>query len=210
MRVRRILTPVTKSPRHHGKLQDRILVVDVESTCWKGDTPLGERSEIIQIGTAFIDVETNRREEDWRQSIMVRPVVSSVSSFCTELTGLTQERVLEGKSFGEACHHLRENYLSNGRVWASYGDYDRTMFEKGCAPPGPRYPFGKRHLNVKALFALVMALDREVGLPKALEIAGLPLEGRLHDGGDDAWNIAGLLVWILQRARVGSEVGGKV
>ena len=29
---------------------DRILVVDVEATCWEGDPPPGQISEIIEIG----------------------------------------------------------------------------------------------------------------------------------------------------------------
>ena len=30
---------------------DRILVVDIEATCWEGNPPPGQTSEIIEIGT---------------------------------------------------------------------------------------------------------------------------------------------------------------
>ena len=39
---------------------DRILVVDVEATCWEGDPPPGQTSEIIEIGLCVLDVPTLR------------------------------------------------------------------------------------------------------------------------------------------------------
>ena len=42
---------------------DRILVVDVESTCWAGDPPLGQMSEIIEIGLGVVDVAALERVE---------------------------------------------------------------------------------------------------------------------------------------------------
>lgn len=38
-----------------------------------------------------------------RHRIIVRPEQSTVSAFCTELTGLTQAEVDAGVSFAEAC-----------------------------------------------------------------------------------------------------------
>ena len=32
-----------------GKL-DKILVVDIEATCWEGKPPAGEQNEIIEVG----------------------------------------------------------------------------------------------------------------------------------------------------------------
>ena len=37
---------------------DQILVVDVEATCWEGDPPPGQISEIIEIGLCVLDVAT--------------------------------------------------------------------------------------------------------------------------------------------------------
>ncbi|WP_245887494.1 3'-5' exonuclease [Umezawaea tangerina] len=173
---------------------DRVLVVDVEATCWAGRPPDGETSEIIEIGLCELDVESGRRMG--KHSILVRPERSSVSEFCTSLTTLTPEQVAGGVTYAEACRLLRKDFRSRDRVWASYGDYDRKQFERQGA-----YPFGPRHLNVKTLFALTRNLPREVGLAEALRIAGLPLEGTHHRGDDDAWNIAALLAGILLSAR---------
>lgn len=180
---------------------DQVIVVDVESTCWEGEPPPGQESEVIEIGVCALDVASGRRLE--RRSILVKPERSTVSPFCTRLTTLTQEQVDGGIPFRQACAMLRETCLTKDRVWASYGDYDRRQFERQGQARAVGYPFGPGHLNVKSLFALTHALSREVGMSEALALLNLPLEGVHHRGGDDAWNIAGILSELLLRRRAG-------
>jgi inhibitor of KinA sporulation pathway (predicted exonuclease) len=178
---------------------DQILVIDVEATCWQGDSPPGQDREIIEIGLCILDVAKLQRGDN--PSILVRPVHSTVSDYCTRLTTLTQEEVEGGISLREACDTLRRNYHSRERLWASYGDYDRKQFERECKAHGIEYPFGDGHINVKSLFAVVRHLSGEVPLDKAMAMAGFPLQGTHHRGADDAWNIARLLADILLKAR---------
>jgi inhibitor of KinA sporulation pathway (predicted exonuclease) len=180
-----------------ASLYDRIVVVDVEATCWEGMPPPGQQSEIIEIGVCTLDPETRERGES--ASILVRPERSRVSPFCTELTTLTQGQVDQGIRFADACALLQEDYCSRERVWASYGQYDRGQFERQCESLYVEYPFGAEHLNVKALFAEIYGLPRQVGMGRALRTLKLPLEGTHHRGGDDAWNIAAILAWLLER-----------
>ena len=187
------------------KQLDKIVVVDVESTCWEGSPPHGEESEIIEVGLCLLDVATGAR--DVKHSILVRPERSTVSPFCTRLTTLTQEAVAGGVPFARACAILRDEYNSRERVWASYGDYDRRQFHRQCQERGIPYPFGPTHVNVKNLFALAMNLEEEVSLVEALSLLGWQLEGTYHRGDDDAWNIARLLAEILQRSRQQPAVG---
>ncbi|MEM7370393.1 MAG: 3'-5' exonuclease [Bacteroidota bacterium] len=182
--------------RSRHKLLDKIIIIDVESTCWKGKPPMGERSEIIEIGCCLLDVKTGELTEN--QGILVKPVNSRVSDFCTELTTLTQNQVDAGISFQAACRLLQEEYLSKNRVWASFGDYDRKQFGRQCEATGIPYPFGSRHLNVKTLCALKHGWDREVGMAMVLERLDLPLMGTHHRGVDDALNIAKILWTLLQ------------
>jgi inhibitor of KinA sporulation pathway (predicted exonuclease) len=187
-----------------ARLLDRILVIDVESTCWPAwEQPAGVESEIIEIGVAEVTVET--AEIVSNTGILVRPQRSAVSPFCTQLTTLTQAQVDAGVTFEEACRTLRKQYSADERAWASYGDYDRSQFERQCKSFGVRYPFGKTHFNVKALFALVNVLPREVGMDDALRRSGLPLEGTHHRGVDDARNIANILCGLLRAARRGDS-----
>src|SRR5262245_46948443 len=158
-----------RSP-HVAKRLDQVIVVDVEATCWEGEPPPGEESEIIEIGVCPLEISTGRRLE--KRSILVRPERSHVSTFCTSLTTLTSEQVTRGISFAEACAILRKEYLTRERPWASFGDYDRNQFDRQCRATGVPYPFGGRHLNVKTLFGLVRRLAVEIDAAAAVALLG--------------------------------------
>lgn len=174
---------------------DQILVVDVEATCWQGDPPAGEESEIIEVGLCLLDVGTGQRGQP--QAILVKPQRSQLSEFCRQLTTLTPEMLAEGQAFSSACNLLVTAYLSNVRTWASYGDYDREKFQSQCDAWGIPYPFGRSHINVKNLLALSLGLKHEVNLQRGMDLLGLPFEGTIHRGVDDAWNIAAMLARML-------------
>lgn len=176
---------------------DQVLIIDVEATCWEHTPPPDQVSEIIEVGLCMLDVTTWQPHS--KRRILVRPESSTVSHFCTQLTGLTQEQVDRGISFAEACSLLKAEYASHERVWASYGEADRLRFERQCQSRQVAYPFAPRHINIKALLALWYGLPKEVGMAAALKIAGLPLEGTHHHGDDDAWNIATLFAGIMKR-----------
>ncbi|MDJ0556827.1 MAG: 3'-5' exonuclease [Microcoleaceae cyanobacterium MO_207.B10] len=179
---------------------DNIIFIDIEATCWEKHPPPNQESEIIEIGVCLVDVALAKPIT--KESILVKPERSQVSEFCTKLTTLTQSQVDGGIAFDEACLKLRKNYDSLERVWASWGEYDKNMFEKQCKARGVKYPFGMRHINVKNLFALVKNLPKEVGMANALQLLDIPLEGTHHRGADDAWNIGKISAQLLLQARM--------
>lgn len=174
-------------------------VVDVEATCWSEQPPPGQVNEIIEIGLSVVDLDTLERVGKHR--ILVKPERSQISPFCTELTGLTQAEVDGGVSFEQACRQLARDHQAGERPWASWGDYDRKQFERQCQASGAPYPFGRRHLNAKLVFAEANGLRKRPGMAQALQMAGLPLEGRHHRGDDDAWNIAALILQLAGQER---------
>ncbi|MGW0934393.1 exonuclease domain-containing protein [Streptomyces sp. NPDC002666] len=178
-------------------------VIDIEATCWDGQPPPGAVSEIIEIGLTVVDLHA--RERLARHRVLVRPVRSSVSAFCTELTGLTRAEVDTGLPFADACRLLAAEHRAGNRAWASWGDYDRKQFTRQCGATGTPYPFGQRHTNAKIPFTATHGLRKRPGMAQALRIAGLPLEGRHHSGADDAWNIAALILDVVARAGWPSE-----
>ncbi len=103
-------------------------VVDVEATCWAGEPPAGQVSEIIEIGLTTVDLGSGERTGRYR--LLVRPARSVVSGFCTELTGLTQQEVDGGIGFAEACRVLAAEHHAGSRAWASWGDYDKNQFRR--------------------------------------------------------------------------------
>jgi len=146
---------------------------------------------VIEMGVCLLDIRSGEITD--RQSILIRPVYSSVSEFCTKLTTLTQEVVEKGIGFREACLKLEDEYQTKKRVWASYGDFDRRQFERECRLKKNPYPFGSRHINAKTLFAIKHRLTEEIGMDKALALLGMELVGTHHRGVDDAYNAARIL-----------------
>ncbi len=180
-------------------LIDKIVVVDIEATCWEHDAPLGEKSDIIEIGVVLLDVRTLKLGT--ARQMLIKPTRSTVSVFCTRLTGISQEEAANGIDHSEACAILRREHESDRRLWASYGDYDRRMFERCCAELNVPYPFGPGHLNVKTLLAVTLVLPCEVNLETALGRTGLQFIGRAHCGKDDAFNVGRLLAVLMERGR---------
>ncbi|AGC76804.1 inhibitor of KinA sporulation pathway (predicted exonuclease) [Nonlabens dokdonensis] len=177
--------------------KDQIIIIDLEATCWNGKVPTGQVNEIIEIGICVLN--TNTSVITRQKGILIQPERSTVSTFCTELTTITQELLdKEGVSFKEACTQLREEYHAHHYTWASYGAYDLNMMKKQCKMRGMEYPLAQNHINVKTLFSEVKGLKGKVGMKGALGILNFPLEGTHHRGVDDANNIAKILDWCLK------------
>lgn len=183
------------------KLDPKVLVIDVESTCWEPPDyqPKNQISEIIEVGIAVVDIQKLQIVEN--DSIIIKPERSQVSKFCTQLTTLTQGYVDQGTTFASAMAILRKNYDSENRTFISWGDYDRKMFERNCRDYGVKYPFGPRHMNLKNSFTMLHGLDREPGLDSALDQLGMKLEGTHHRGIDDAKNIAKIFIETVKKFR---------
>jgi len=179
-----------------AKLLDKIVIVDIEATCWEGKIPDGSANDIIEIGICLLDVETGEISDS--RGILIKPERSTVSPFCTQLTTITQEMLdKDGISYKDALNILRKEYNSSSRAWASFGAYDLKQFQRQCSDLGFPYPFGPSHINVKTLFALKNKYKHETGMAGALDFYNIPLEGTHHRGVDDAKNIAKILAKLL-------------
>lgn len=176
----------------------KINIIDIEATCWEGkdDIPQDQRSEIIEIGIAQLDLKT--LEIDKNQGILVKPRYSTVSPFCTGLTTITQEMLdKEGMDIEDAVGIMVKQYGSPFTPWGSFGMYDQRMFRDLKDLYNINYPLHNRHLNIKMLFALICRLPKEVGMDRALSMSNINLDGVHHRGKDDAYNTAKLLSWII-------------
>ena len=177
---------------------DRVLIVDLEATCWDvKPPPAGQQNEIIEIGLCFYDFGADRVHG--KRSILVKPVDSEISDFCTSLTSITARQVQrDGVEFEEACAILLEECWARQTLWASWGSFDRKLFRKQCRRMGLVYPFGEKHINLREVFCHYEG-HRRVGMTEALGIAGLEFHGTHHRGHDDAWNSALLLQHLLRQ-----------
>lgn len=168
----------------------KLLVLDVERTCWAGDPPVGEVPDIIQVGCCIWNSETGVVTP--ATTYHCRPERSLISPFCTALTGITPGRGMRGEPFADVCTRLTEKYGSRNKAWAAFGD-DASDFREQCAAQGVPYPFSESYFNLSALYVLMRGGgDERLGLSAVLERSGLAFTGTPHRAGDDAYNAARL------------------
>ena len=175
---------------------DQVLVIDLESSCWEKEPPKDQVSEIIEIGLCLYDIQQGSLSDP--VSILVRPLRSKVSQYCTGLTGLTQADVDKGIPFADACVRLEQEFKSRQRVWASWWVSDRLAIERQCKRAAVRYPMNVSHVNLKTWFALCSKHKRESGQDRALRSLKLTFEGNRHRGDWDAYNAGRVLRWMLR------------
>jgi inhibitor of KinA sporulation pathway (predicted exonuclease) len=184
---------------------DNIVVINTESTCWEdGKKPENEEQEIIEIGVCLLSVVTLQPHSV--KQIIIKPERSKISEHCFELTGLSQEDVDCGISLSAACDVLRNTFKTKNRVWASYGEYDKKMFNSYCKQNAIEYPFNNRFINVKSMLPIVMGTMKEVNLANALEIIDSDEEYGQHCAVINVGNVARVLA---ETIRGGSAYGTK-
>lgn len=180
------------------------LVVDLEATCDDAGAVPREQMEIIEIGAVLVAGDSLDPIADWQS--FVRPQRHpELTSFCTELTSITQAQVDASPPFPEVLDAFCSWWgalVRSGHgapIFCSWGDYDRKQFKQDCMHHGLKYPLPARHINVKGEFSKALGSSRKFGMAGALKKVGLPLVGTHHRGIDDARNIAKLLPWALGR-----------
>ena len=162
-----------------------IVVIDLEATCWATPEEAAlNTSEIIEVGVCILDAITGEVRSP--RSLIVKPEVSTVSQFCTELTTITPEMVQQGMSFKEAVSTLKSEYGISKKIVAGYGNYDLTMFTRQCERKQIKLPFGPTYLNISAMATLKLKAGKRLSLSRACQAFNLPFEGQLHRGIDDA------------------------
>lgn len=167
---------------------NHIKCFDLEMCCWDdGRDP--RTGEIIEIGIVSIDLV--KREIMDRSQYYVLPEKDEISNFCTDLTGITQNRLnKQGRPLQEVLESMKAKYGRHS-IYAAWGR-DNMVLQKECMAKGLEMPFYE-YLNLKTLFFMSRRLKKgKMGMRKCMEIAGLEFEGNQHSGVVDAENLARL------------------
>ena len=133
----------------------RIVVVDVEATCWKKGV-FSRTKETIEIGA--VKWLLDRVESSWPEfQTFVRPQrLPRLSSFCRELTGISQEDVDAAPTFPAALQLFLEWSQPLEQVvlasWSRYDLWQLNLDLKAHELPELDFPF----LDVKKLAARVV------------------------------------------------------
>jgi inhibitor of KinA sporulation pathway (predicted exonuclease) len=178
---------------------DALLALDLERSCWEGTTPENEETEIISIGLARLDLSSLSIVK--KQVYLVRPARSSISAFCTELTGLTLEKLRkEGRPLNEVIGSIRKEWGPLNRLCVAWGE-DGAWLTAECNRIGLKSPF-RNMLNLSVFIQVVEQVHKGVSLEERLLKEGLLPDHPLHDAGVDAANLARLAGAIIQRIRL--------
>ena len=171
-----------------------ILVIDLEASCDEGDKLPGDEMEMIEVGAVWATPDGRILAEF---QALVRPVLHPrLTPFCSQLTGITQADVDGAPLFPEVAARLAsfaELHGHEASTWGSWGQYDAKQLARDSTRHGIANPLANfEHVNLKRQFAKARRI-KEVGMARALQMVGLPLNGSHHRGLDDARNIAKLL-----------------
>lgn len=188
-----------------------LIVIDFESTCWENDKLRPQ--EIIEFPAVLLNTHTGELEDEFH--FYVQPSEFPVlSSFCQQLTGISQDTVDEGiplsmclRKFATWLGKLRDNKgivcgndkatsISKGQseaAFVTWSDWDLGV----CL----LYETKRKQITLPAAFNNWIDLRatyrkfysrRPEGLNGALKELGIEFEGREHSGLDDAKNTARL------------------
>jgi inhibitor of KinA sporulation pathway (predicted exonuclease) len=186
-----------------GAVKNRriVNVLDKELTCFAdGIVPPGQQRDIIEFGVTSVDLHTLTIRASI--SLPVWPERSTVSAYCTELTGWTLPLLKKhGMPFGEACRRLRVKHGSGSRLVITDASEELDEVKQQCMDLGVEYPFGSDTLNVSALFIMLVQPQRQLSLKEMLEYFGMEFEGTEHRAVDDSYNLARLYVRLMELCR---------
>ncbi len=194
---------------------DYLLVLDFEATC--SDEKRPNPQKIIEFPTLLYNVRTRTVDSIFHHYIKpdVHPILSS---FCTELTGITQAQVDDGISLQQAlsehvawlesneldlnsyrCSESEEDTKSASFIYITCGDWDfKTCLRKQLDYHGVSMPSHfKCWLNIKKEFQNLYG-KRAKGMTSMLNHLNLDLQGRHHSGIDDTKNIARICTRLLE------------
>lgn len=175
---------------------NRMLCIDVEMTCWEGAPPEGEASEMIALG--IVDLRTDDLEIKRAQQFLIRPQFSTISPFCSTLTGITPNEGAAAPPLAEVLRTVRKSFGQSD--WCAWGR-DDELIRESCQRAGAEFPFPGLFHDVAAQVRLLLGLTYRPGLDEALARFNLDFEGQPHDVLADARNLARLYMEVARRLR---------
>ena len=183
---------------------DHVCVLDFEATCWQGS----KEHEIIEFPSILWRWEESKDFHKVSEiQLYVKPSHNpSISDFCHNLTGISQEQVDVGVSLEEAlvthhkwlCDHVQD---LGSLVFVTCGNWDLASMlpsdikRNKLSYPSPVY---RRFVNLKPVFSHVTKTPKILSMVKMLKALNLELEGRHHSGIDDCKNISNIFAKLVQ------------
>ena len=195
---------IDPNPNLRGTHFKYLCILDFEAQCVDGEKL--KVQEIIEFPIVVVDVEQKKITEVFHY--YVKPTeYPKLFPFCTELTGITQDKVDNGELIVEVLDKLNafleeKGILSSSFCFVTCGDWDLNVCLR-CEARAKKIPikgYLKRWINIKKVYPMPLDCpERKMGMVGLLKISGLELEGRHHSGIDDSMNIARIVIYLLQK-----------
>lgn len=205
-------------PSHYGRgltpqLFDYLLVLDFEATC---NAPVQTSpQEIIEFPVLMLNLVTWKIEATFH--CFVKPYIHpTLSAFCTELTGITQNQVDSAPSLVDVlamvekwldanCLGLTPGSGKRSFLFCTCGSWDMNALQRECRSKGIPVPrWSRSFCNIKTIYQEVVGAHGK-GMAAMLSSLKLRLDGKHHSGIDDSKNIAKIAVELLNRGAVFHE-----
>jgi inhibitor of KinA sporulation pathway (predicted exonuclease) len=155
-----------------------ILILNTRTTCWEKRNT-NNVSDIIKMNVCVLNTQLEKITAI-DEFIIQHPNIQ-ISTYCSQVTGLSQKDVDNGISFNTVCDILEKEYFANDRIWACYGLFSKNIFYQQCKKYSRRMPMSNDFINIKSLYSLIMQINTEVKLDKAFEMMGMHYSKGLHD-----------------------------
>ncbi|MDR7870728.1 MAG: 3'-5' exonuclease [Tissierellaceae bacterium] len=147
--------------------------------------------EIIQIGAIKLDAGLNNIDVFNRY---IKPMVySEVSSYVTDLTGITSEQIIKEDKFPEVYDDFIEFVEGMDSVFCTWGMSDmRILFKNTDYHKTDNQSMPKSYINLQPYASKFLGLSSKklLSLEYALEALGIDTQYKFHNAANDAYYTA--------------------
>ena len=177
---------------------DKIVVFDLEATCWEGREYGYKHREVIALGACILDLKTLEISKNFNK--ICKPIKSEISEYCTRITGITKEQAENGEDFEVMCKHLMNEFNSKLYPCAAWGVDNEKMYQE-CRDKECKYPFTNQYVNISLMYSILTGKPHNNGLERSLLELGLKFEGDKHNPYWDSYNAAKILKYLMEKCR---------
>lgn len=174
----------------------KILVVDLEGTCWDNISrqEQWEKTQIIEFGITEIDLI--KKEIVKTKSYLVNPY-EPISQYCTELTTITQSMLDLAQPLAKVSKQIRQDFNPTNVAWGAWGK-DNELIIRECIKKNAVNPFGTTYYDFQELYSMMKGVPKTIKMTTVLEELQLSMDGTLHRADSDSLNTAKIVLKMFQ------------
>ncbi len=169
------------------------IIFDLEATCWNGN-PTDKEQEIIEIGACMIN---SFGEFVSSYNKFIKPILNpQLSSFCQELTSISQVDVNRSDTFDKVIQHFQDwiGIYEDDYLLCSWGYFDKNMLIQDCLLHDLETEWANEHINLKQQYRDIKSYRKPIGLKKAVVREGFEFTGIHHRAISDAENLSKIFI----------------